>query len=98
MFSDALTASTKFEPRKRKRRISSSKDGSEAKKDIKEENVLTTSSKITSPKHVKPTFKFYRDTLEEDEDKNKENETELKCKYWIKEFIEVIMVVKFSFF
>jgi len=33
MFMDALNASTKKEPRKRKRRTSSSKDGSEAKKE-----------------------------------------------------------------
>lgn len=73
MFSDALIASTKLEPRKRKRRTSSSKDGPDVKKEIKEEP-------SESPKDVKPNLKFYRDTLEDDEEKNKENLTDIKSK------------------
>lgn len=80
MFSDALTASTKFEPRKRKRRTSSSKDTSEPKKELKEEVVVSITPETASPKDVKPAFKFYRDTLEEDEEKNKENTIEVKSK------------------
>jgi hypothetical protein len=76
MFSDALIASAKLEPRKRKRRTSSSKDGPDIKKEIKEEQ------NSESPKDVKPNLKFYRDTLEEDEEKNKENLTDVKCKFW----------------
>lgn len=71
MFSDALTASTKFEPRKRKRRVSNSKDVPEFKKEVKEDN--SSSHELTSPKEVKPALKFYRDTLEDDEEKNNLN-------------------------
>ncbi|KAL0273689.1 UNVERIFIED_CONTAM: hypothetical protein PYX00_006311 [Menopon gallinae] len=71
MFSDALTASTKFEPRKRKRRVSNSKDAPEFKKEVKEES--SSSQEVTSPKEVKPALKFYRDTLEDDEEKTNLN-------------------------
>lgn len=52
MFMDALTASTKKEPRKRKRRTSSSKDGPEAKKEPltgKEEDSNKDSTPPSSP-------------------------------------------------
>jgi protein phosphatase 1 regulatory subunit 10 len=52
MFMDALTASTKKEPRKRKRRISSSKDGPETKKEPvtgKEDDANKESTPPSSP-------------------------------------------------
>ncbi|XP_066583209.1 uncharacterized protein [Prorops nasuta] len=84
MFMDALTASTKSkEPRKRKRRTSITKDGpSEVKK---QENSGTENRDITpppsspisadekSPIVLKPTLKFYQDTLETEEDKEQKD-------------------------
>ncbi|XP_032677519.1 serine/threonine-protein phosphatase 1 regulatory subunit 10 [Odontomachus brunneus] len=88
MFMDALTASTKGkEQRKRKRRISITKDGSsEAKKQetLTVENRESTPPPASpsnpedkSPVTVKPNFKFYQDTLEiEDDKEQKENSEE----------------------
>ncbi|XP_067001508.2 serine/threonine-protein phosphatase 1 regulatory subunit 10 isoform X1 [Anabrus simplex] len=74
MFMDALNASSKKEPRKRKRRISISKEGSDAKKETgnKEETTPPSSpigDEIRSPPLVKPTLKFYQDTMETEEDR-----------------------------
>nr|XP_033326074.1 serine/threonine-protein phosphatase 1 regulatory subunit 10 isoform X2 [Megalopta genalis]XP_033326075.1 serine/threonine-protein phosphatase 1 regulatory subunit 10 isoform X2 [Megalopta genalis]XP_033326076.1 serine/threonine-protein phosphatase 1 regulatory subunit 10 isoform X2 [Megalopta genalis]XP_033326077.1 serine/threonine-protein phosphatase 1 regulatory subunit 10 isoform X2 [Megalopta genalis]XP_033326078.1 serine/threonine-protein phosphatase 1 regulatory subunit 10 isoform X2 len=85
MFMDALTASTKSkEPRKRKRRTSITKDGpTEAKKqetaindnrDVTPPPTSPPSADEKSPIVVKPNFKFYQDTLETDEDKEKEKD------------------------
>lgn len=55
MFMDALTASTKKEPRKRKRRTSSSKDGPEAKKEPatgKEDETNKDSTPPPSPTNI----------------------------------------------
>lgn len=86
MFMDALNASSKKEPRKRKRRISNSKDVPEPKKDGtgKDEESLRDTTPPESPVHdenksppiVKPTFKFYQDTLETDDDKPSEDKPE----------------------
>jgi hypothetical protein len=70
-FMDALDAGVKNEPRKRKRRVSSSKEESPtpAKVTSKEptspavEKKLDKSS-IASPTSVRPTFNFYTETLE----------------------------------
>ncbi|XP_063223348.1 serine/threonine-protein phosphatase 1 regulatory subunit 10-like isoform X2 [Bacillus rossius redtenbacheri] len=82
MFMDALTASSRKEPRKRKRRASSSgKEGPDAKKDAagkEDEGKATTppgspgEDASKSPSSVKPAFKFYQDTLEVDDDKDTE--------------------------
>lgn len=79
MFSDALTASTKFEPRKRKRRISNSKDGPDVKKEVKDDN-HPTSPDVSSPKEMKPALKFYRDTMEDDDEKSKDGATDQEIK------------------
>ncbi|XP_049788424.1 serine/threonine-protein phosphatase 1 regulatory subunit 10-like [Schistocerca cancellata] len=86
MFMDALNASTKKEPRKRKRRISNSKDVPEPKKDGtgKDEECSRDTTppespvpdENKSPPIVKPTFKFYQDTLETDDDKPSEDNPE----------------------
>jgi protein phosphatase 1 regulatory subunit 10 len=55
MFMDALTASTKKEPRKRKRRTSSSRDGPEAKKEAtagKEDDINKDSTPPLSPSNT----------------------------------------------
>lgn len=65
MFMDALTASTKKEPRKRKRRISSSKDGPDPKREPngKDDEVNKDTTPPISPtveekpQNIKPTFK-----------------------------------------
>ncbi|XP_076281124.1 phosphatase 1 nuclear targeting subunit isoform X2 [Lasioglossum baleicum] len=92
MFMDALTASTKSkEPRKRKRRTSITKDGpTEPKKqetatndnrDVTPPPTSPSSADEKSPVVVKPNFKFYQDTLETDEDKEKEKEnSDDECK------------------
>ncbi|KAJ9595970.1 hypothetical protein L9F63_012863, partial [Diploptera punctata] len=84
MFMDALTASTKKEPRKRKRRISSSKDGPETKKDSpvpaakEEENKEPTppsspqNNGEKSPPIIRPLLKFYQDTMETNEEEKEE--------------------------
>jgi len=66
---DALNAGIKNEPRKRKRRVSSSKDENPvAKAAVKEQPVASTDKKIEksspSPTSVRPVFKFYTDTME----------------------------------
>ncbi|XP_011154465.1 serine/threonine-protein phosphatase 1 regulatory subunit 10 [Harpegnathos saltator] len=90
MFMDALTASTKSkEQRKRKRRISITKDGSS---EAKKQEVTTAENREStpppaspsnpedkSPVALKPNFKFYQDTLEIEDDKEqreKENSEE----------------------
>ncbi|XP_008547157.1 uncharacterized protein DDB_G0284459 [Microplitis demolitor] len=90
MFMDALTASTKNkEPRKRKRRTSVSKDGSndtkksDSNNSVADQGTRDTTPPPTSPTHddrspvsMKPEFKFYQDTLETDEDKEDKERTQ----------------------
>ncbi|KAK0172318.1 hypothetical protein PV328_005653 [Microctonus aethiopoides] len=82
MFMDALTASTKNkEPRKRKRRTSISKDTDSKKSEGANADITRdgTSPPSSSPSggdersalSLKPEFKFYQDTLETDEDKER---------------------------
>ncbi|XP_069697573.1 serine/threonine-protein phosphatase 1 regulatory subunit 10 isoform X2 [Periplaneta americana] len=88
MFMDALTASTKKEPRKRKRRTSSSKDGPDAKKELatgKEDDLSTestqpgspTSEDNKSPPIVRPLLRFYQETLGTN-DEDKEGDEDMK--------------------
>uniref|UniRef100_A0A1B6GBH7 Serine/threonine-protein phosphatase 1 regulatory subunit 10 n=1 Tax=Cuerna arida TaxID=1464854 RepID=A0A1B6GBH7_9HEMI len=76
VFMDAmLAANTMKEPRKRKRRASTSKDSgpSEAKKEAGGNNSPSHSPKAedTSPSSIKPTFKFYQDTLDTSTEEDK---------------------------
>jgi len=69
-FMDALDATVKNEPRKRKRRVSSSKEESPtpAKAPSKEPTSPAVDKKqdksSASPTSVRPTFNFYTETLE----------------------------------
>jgi hypothetical protein len=68
-FMDALTAGVKTEPRKRKRRVSSSKDEAPpTKSSVKESSPVSGDKKpeksSPSPTSTRPAFNFYTDTLE----------------------------------
>lgn len=95
VFMDALTAVTRKEPRRRKRRISSSKDDDKVKGkegEVKKEDLGEGHSTSGTPPHspdeksppvLKPSFKFYQDTLETEEETKKikeEPSNEEDCK------------------
>ncbi|XP_046398553.1 serine/threonine-protein phosphatase 1 regulatory subunit 10-like isoform X2 [Ischnura elegans] len=87
VFMDALTAVSRKEPRRRKRRISSSKDDEKPKgkdADIKKEEAgdglggtPPHSPDEKSPPVLKPSFKFYQDTLETEDETKKVKEENL---------------------
>lgn len=88
VFMDAITAANTKEPRKRKRRPSNTKETngpSEPKKETQANDTTPPSSPVQNEKSpplavIKPSFKFYQDTLETDGDQSPDKDIKPEVK------------------